>query len=466
MMRFQNLPREILSLVISLLVERGDPSLDQRDNLQSICNARLVCRLWDTLARAYVFDNVRLVYDPEGEYQSWNGMLDREVVRQAIRRAYIRSAPADDDPQGIWDSYTECGYNGLVSAIGRIAELDCITALHLRFSRHCAGVETDDPRDEVVEDIPRRQEILEAVFKAIQRRSRNTVGTRTLRSLAVENLQNAPLPEFTASELFRSVTKDIDALHLMVAEEYDEAGPDWDTYRIERQVFQPYLRHQWLAPLSDHLVCLTLSFQVGWGTIPGYFDGSGLHFPRLQTLNLGNFVIGHHHQLDWVLAQSSLRSLRLDRCSIVSHITTHRDNPRDWHVQTHDWHEYPQGSFGIDGPYVIYGFSGTWETIFDHIRTRLPRLTDFCYHYDYDPGFPVRPAEFPVRLTKQRYITFDDFWHDADEKSGLLDFGDSAWGYPDQRYVNRSAETEIGDGRALDALLQEIRQRQQQKAVR
>ncbi|KNG86960.1 hypothetical protein ANOM_004188 [Aspergillus nomiae NRRL 13137] len=455
-----NLPREILSLIIGLLIDRKGPFLDECDNLQHICNARLVCRLWNTLATAHVFHTVTLAYT-DGEYQSWNDMLASDVVRQAVRCVYIRSAPADDHPLGIWHTYTDCGYDGLISAIGRIAELDRIQALHLRFSRHCGGVETDDHRDEVVEDISTRQEILESVFKAIHKRSNNKTGAHPIRSLTVENLQNAPLPDFTSSELFRGVTKDIDTLHLMVAEEYDEAGPDWDTYRIERQVFEPYLHRQWLAPLADHLVCLTLSFQVGWGTIPGYFDGSGLHFPRLKTLNLGNFVIGHHAQFDWVLNQSSLVCLRLDRCSIVSHITTHQTNLEEWHVQTHDWHEYPIGSFGIDGPYVIYGFSGTWEAIFDNICTRLPNLKDFCFHYGQDPLFPVCPEILSDRLTKQRYTAFDDFWHEADEESGLLDFGDSEWGHPDRRYVNRSKETEMGDGRALDALLQKIRERQQ-----
>ncbi|KAE8381321.1 hypothetical protein BDV26DRAFT_301779 [Aspergillus bertholletiae] len=459
-MGLEILPREILTLIIGLLVNRPNHIVDCHRNLQDICNARLVSRLWHTLATPLVFENVTLAYNEQ--YQAWNDMVDREVVRQAIRYAYIRSAPVDDHPDGIWNAYSDCGYNGLIDAIGRLAELDRIKALHLRFSRHCGGAEGDYHRDEVVETISSRQKILESVFQAIQRRSSYTHGARTVGSLTIENLQNAPLPEFTSSKLFKSVTKNIHALHLMVADEYDDAGPDWDTYRIERRVFEPYLHHQWLAPLSDHLVHLTLSFQVGWGTIPGYFDGSGLHFPRLEMLNLGNFVIGHHDQFDWVLTQSSLVSLCLDRCSIVSHITTHRSNLHEWAVRTHDWHEYPLGSFGIDDDCAIFGFSGTWEAIFDGICTKLSNLREFRFHYEYEPVFPVCPEMLSVSLTKQRYTTFDDFWHDADEDTGLLDFGDSGWGIPDERYVNRSNETEIGDGRALDDLLQEIRNRQQQ----
>ncbi|KAL4893531.1 hypothetical protein BDV59DRAFT_177558 [Aspergillus ambiguus] len=307
-MGFKDLPREILSLIISLLVERADTPSEWRDNLQHICNARLVCQLWNTLATTHVFKNLVLAYTTD-EYKSWGGMIDSEVAKEAARSVYIRTAPDDYHDCGIWSAYTEEGRDGLISAIGRISELERIKELYLRFSRHCGGIEDDSHRDEVVENIDTRHGILKHVFMAIQSRARNNVAARTIRTLTIENLQNAPLPDFTSSELFRAVIKNIDALHLMVADEYDEAGPDWDPYRIERQVFEPYLHREWLAPLSDHLVCLTLSFQVGWGTIPGYFDGSDLHFPRLTTLNLGNFVIGHHKHLDWVLKQSSLTSL-------------------------------------------------------------------------------------------------------------------------------------------------------------
>lgn len=465
-MRLNDLPTEILSLIICFLVERADTPSEWRDNLQHICNARLVCRLWNTLATRRVFENLILAYTTD-EYKAWDGMIDSEVAKRAARSVYIRTAPDDDHEDGIWNVYTDEGYDGLISAIGRISELEHIKELYLRFSRHCSGIEEDNTfRDEVVEEISTRHDILKHVFMAIQSRARNNVAAKAIYTLTIENLQNSPLPDFTSSELFRSVTKNIDALHLMVADEYVEAGPDWDMYRIERRVFEPYLHREWLAPLSDHLVCLTLSFQVAWGTIPGYFDGADLHFPRLTTLNLGNFVIGHHKQFDWVLKQSSLTSLRLDRCSIVTYLATSRENIDDWQVRTHDWHEYPTGAFGIDGSYAIYGFSGTWETIFNSIRTGLPKLSDFRFHYGHDPVFPVYPEKLSVGLTKKRYTTFNcDSWYDASE-SGLLDFGDSEWGHPDARYLNRSEETEGGDSQALDALLQEVRKRQQLPTLR
>lgn len=42
-----------------------------------------------------------------------------------------------------------------------------------------------------------------------------------------------PLPEFYSMDLFKDVTEDIEELHLMVAAEYNEVGPEWDMYRAE-----------------------------------------------------------------------------------------------------------------------------------------------------------------------------------------------------------------------------------------
>ncbi|RJE22312.1 hypothetical protein PHISCL_05356 [Aspergillus sclerotialis] len=421
----KDLPPEILSLIISLLVERANSPSEWRDNLQHICNARLVCRLWNTLATTYVFENLVLAYTTD-EYKAWGDMIDSGVVKQAARRVYIRTAPDDDHEGGIWNAYTKKGHDGLIKSITRISELEHIKELYLRFSKHCNGVEVRYRlREEVVEDIAIRHYILENVFRAIQSPARNNFATSDIRTLTIENLQNTPLPDFTSSELFRAVTKNINFLHLMVADEYNEARPDWDAYRLERRVFEP-----------------------------------------LTTLNLGNFVIGHHEQFDWVLNQSSLTSLRLDRCSIVSYLATFRENIHSWQVRTHDWHEYPTGSFGLDASDAIYGFSGTWETIFNSICRSLPRLSDFRFRYGHDPVFPVRPDKLSVGLTKKRYTAFEDnSWNDVDE-SGFLTFGDSLRGRPDKRYLNRSEETEVGDYQALDALIQEVRKRQQQLTLR
>jgi hypothetical protein len=108
------------------------------------------------------------------------------------------------------------------------------------------------------------------------------------------------------------------------------------------------------------------------GIAPAHFNRKGLKFPNLKTLTLGELVIGHHDQFDWVLAQKSLETLRLDRCFIVSHLCISSDQWDQWRVPTHDWHQYPESSFGFYGAEKIFGFSGTWETVYDRIRDGLP----------------------------------------------------------------------------------------------
>ncbi|KAF9893541.1 hypothetical protein FE257_010853 [Aspergillus nanangensis] len=457
-MALQDLPPEVSSLILGELFEHRNPHLDEsRDNVQHICTARLVCREWNSLAAVHLFRSIILAYTDE-EFKCWNGILDSptRVINHA-RNVFIRTAPLDDHPEGIWNAWEEDVYNALLNATGRIAELENIDSLHLRFSRHCAGSEDEYPRDDVVETIALRQQMLDSVFKAMQQRYGNSGRSgRPIHSLTIENLQNLPLPEFTSSSLFKEVTEHVNHLHLMVAEEDNEAGPDWDMYKVERREFEPSLHRQWLQPLSDHLVSLTLYFRTCWGSIPGYFDGEGLIFPKLKTLNLGNFVIGHHRQFDWVLNQPSLTSLRLDKCSIVSHISISRENVDDWHVRTHDWDEYPEGSFGIYEGYMMYGFPGTWETIFDDIRTSLPNLTDFRFQNDdYSLVFPVRLELLSCELSKKRYIGFDiSDWIEACVDSGEVEFG----GFPDASF-NRSEETALGDESALSALQQAIRMR-------
>lgn len=72
-----------------------------------------------------------------------------------------------------------------------------------------------------------------------------------------------------------------------------------------------YLHEHWLAPFSKQLKSLSISFPDCWGPLPGYFDGEGLVFSQLEQLTLGRYCLVHSDSLDWVLAQKSLKSLRL-----------------------------------------------------------------------------------------------------------------------------------------------------------
>ena len=73
-----------------------------------------------------------------------------------------------------------------------------------------------------------------------------------------------------------------------------------------------------------------------WGLFPGYFDPSGIPFPKLETLALGYYTLAHDNDFDWVLAIKSLRKLILHNCMINSWIRIGSDNIVEWKVRTHD----------------------------------------------------------------------------------------------------------------------------------
>ncbi|KAH6898065.1 hypothetical protein B0T10DRAFT_471754 [Thelonectria olida] len=272
--------------------------------------------------------------------------------------------------------------------------------------------------------------------------------------------------------------KDIRGLHLQVAEEYNEHGPDRDVECIERVQFEPYLQQQWLAPIAHQLTSLSLSFNECWGTAPGYFSGAGLIFPQLKTLNLGNFVASHHDHFDWILAQESLTSLGLDRCYIASHLRLCESQLETWKPPTHDWKQHPTGSFGFDWEDdCTYTFSGTWETIFDNIRSRLTNLSDFRFSYSTE-SFCSTPAL--IGLHNRRYITLDTGllptpWIEASGHDGEMKFGNNdstVWqpkkgenSYRKRCGLNKAKGNEKGDLRALDELLQVVGERRRDKSL-
>ncbi|WYZ45031.1 hypothetical protein EsH8_VIII_000347 [Colletotrichum jinshuiense] len=488
-MELKNIPPEIVNLVLGSLInlqDPGDPETCQ--NQEYLRNARLVCRQWNTLATAHLYHTLKLesagaVDEGEDEFELWNKTLEIEAAKRAAQCVIIQSCPKDlssnADYEG-WQKWMEEGsYPAFTSAIDRITELPNLSEVQLNFSPNCRGGASgayDDGWEEDVEPIQTRMYTLEAVFKAIQHRAgQKYANLSTIRSLTIRNLQNTPQQKFITSDLFNDVIKDIDRLHLLVAEEYNEHGPDHDLYVVERRNYEEHLQTQLLPLFMDRLTVLTLGFGERWGTMPGYFDGNGLVFPHLKTLNLANYVISGHNHFDWVLRQDSLTTLRLDSCYIASHIRSDTENTKEWNLRTHDWQRCPVGSFGFNSDDDdIYTFAGTWESVFDRVRTSLPKLKVFCFNYDQEGLHSLRPQKAENELYPNRYITFNigllpSPWIEANELDGSMDFGDNNPNVIDpngkvnneasKHKLNRSQETIEGDARAFEALLEDLRER-------
>ncbi|KAK7417659.1 hypothetical protein QQX98_004480 [Neonectria punicea] len=473
-MELNGFPDELLSHIIRCFYRPEAPKQGYNPfRPDDLLNARLVCRKWNALATKYAFRTVTLV-PWRGGFKAWRGMLDSGSIKAAARRVVIYSSPADCRGEHFEKQWHNDEYPAFTDAISEIERLSLIDELYLRFTSQCHGIRNRrNYYYAEFEGVSDRINTLEAVFKAIKHRASKPNQTK-IRSLTIENLQNLPLPELTSSELFQSVTKDLRQLHLHVTQEYNERGPDYDIYFAELVQFEPYMHKHWLSPLADQLTSLSLYFDECWGTMPGTFNGHGLVFPQLKTLNLGSYAISHDDHMDWVLAQTSLQSLRLDRCFIVSHIRTEADKVVEWNISTADWEKLPMGAFAFTrSTDAVYHYPGTWESVFDKIRTRLPNLVDFQFHiakWRGAVGFDD-PSPLPTELSPRRYIVFDiglcpSRWIEANNISGEMRFGnndpstfdDSGPPLPSgARYVvklklNRSKETEEGDGRALEEL--------------
>lgn len=225
-----------------------------------------------------------------------------------------------------------------------------------------------------------------------------------------------------------------------------------------------------LAPIAQNLTTLSLKFDEAWGTAPGQFNGRGLLFPRLESLTLEKFVIGHHDHFDWVYAQKTLKSLHLKEVRILSHFVIDEPNIQEWGIRTDDWKSWPHGAFGYeDHDPRVFTFAGTWETVLDSIRAGLPNLVDFRLDDLMYPGIEDG-------LSFARYIAFNQGilpspWIEADYDGELSEFPE-VWPedeLDDDRKkqvaiedatLNPATNNERGDKRALDELLKAVKQRQ------
>lgn len=137
----------------------------------------------------------------------------------------------------------------------------------------------------------------------------------------------------------------------------------------------------------------------------------------------------------------------------------------------------------------MYTFPGTWQTIFDRMRTNLPNLADFQSFVEVGWHTAAAPNHVVYFLDTtqwtQRYTVFCSRYHPAnynltpwslaEELEGHMTFGnnnpqpvpvdDDYFTWPSEAELNRSEETGEGDVRALEELLRVVRARRQGAGV-
>ena len=176
---------------------------------------------------------------------------------------------------------------------------------------------------------------------------------------------------------------------------------------------------------------LTLYSDVPVGWFPK-LDLRCVHFARLETLALGQFIFSNELPFEWITSHSeTLRELYLDHCSILYQYGAGRH--RDEWLDDEGYpitDPTPGYSFLGDCPddnIVSFGsYSKRWHEVFNHFSSALGRLCTFRFgtsarwkfdvvnrYDDASPGMPVVPWEVERDLLNgifsERYLIWDDF---------------------------------------------------------
>jgi hypothetical protein len=474
------------SKLLSLAPEKVEQIIKQVSSRRDLPNASLACKTLDEHAARELFKDV-LISPWEEHIETWNNISRDHMIRYIPRHAIVHTQ-SDIENRGLGEHRESDAivddFESVLAALSKFPNLDSLT---IKFTPECVG------RDkgwwqEVDEEPDQREGTLSQIFQAIKDRAEDPQN-RTIRKLTIINLQNYPFA-FTSSTLFREVMSNLDELHISITHEHNHHGPSGDSGKIELREFPSYFVSNWLQPVSANLKALSIyhGFEC-WGPFPGYFDPSGLSFPKLEALALGYYTLAHDYDINWILAIKSLRKLVLQNCMIASRMRFERENLDLWLPPKHDWTAVPNE---VDTGDEEFRYVGKWSQYFDRIAEALPNLSDFAFDKGYIPtygdGKPYsrehRVSAYGngryyrdgqpygvehrdscgVRVFPQRYVFFDNgtlptHWPEAE------DDGEMEWDYDDgyhdddddYRPPNLHEENLEADRRSLDKLLQGLK---------
>jgi hypothetical protein len=235
----------------------------------------------------------------------------------------------------------------------------------------------------------------------------------------------------------------------------------------------------WLQPAAQNLRHLTLYSDTPFGFFPK-LDLRGVHFPSLQSLALGQYIISHDWQVDWFVSHgATLRELYLDHCSIlyqIGHSDPHwldeEGLPKHNDNRSTAWFDQREGSYDS---IAFISFHTRWHDIFHRFAHSLPHLRTFRFgsseQWNFDtenrfddagPGLPVVPWESETYIKNEifraRYLHYDDWNEEYNVKWGEGEYSDID--LEDKRWTAGMEEPpacDEEDERALRALLSTLK---------
>lgn len=237
-------------------------------------------------------------------------------------------------------------------------------------------------------------------------------------------------PTVTTSPTFKSLLSQLRTLSLHIVSEWDEADPEKSLSFFEVHDFTAELPGTWLGPCAANLEHLKLYFDHYVGYCP-LLDLRNLHFPKLKTLSLGNFVFSHNWQLDWILSHAAtLEELYMDNCPILFAIRTYGGLQAEGYIPPS---LVPNG--GIThrprNKEEIWFYDRLWHHYFAAFEQHLHQLRHFRFgsgDWSDDRAFEEAEA-LPLRLTEDRYKVFDIGTHPCHHTPASVDWrpADKTW---------------------------------------
>ncbi|KAB2573621.1 hypothetical protein DBV05_g7713 [Lasiodiplodia theobromae] len=260
------------------------------------------------------------------------------------------------------------------------------------------------------------------------------------------------LPEELVIGIFSYLAKEdlITSLRLFIITEHYDPGLEEDFTLPELYNFMDELVETWLLPCSTNLTSLVLYSDQYFGYMPK-LDLRGVHFPRLQTLALGNYMFSHAWQLDWLASHAAtLQHLYLDDCSIVHYALLYAYPDAEGYV-ANPLQPLPE----LQQRPVIRNYSLRWSHTFDRLRRSLHRLKTFRMGSSglmgwrrrhrrgqepltADPSDPAVYTSLPLGLFPDRYL----LCHMGMGPSWYTDLGTLSWPCEDE-YGTREGDDEL-----------------------
>lgn len=336
-------------------------------DLPSRKGLRLMNRLLGDVARRWVFETIS-VSPLEASCNRLQNILQRPDVASYVTKLYL--VTFDPDEGGEYEDSRGEDYHEETEVPRRfwnlfdhIKDFPCLKSVSLCFHwEHSNGQWVTPQCTDTF-----REPVMTRAFAAF------VAQPQQLKELAIQDLHNVHETDPTVVADIKKVLGGLESLRLNIVNEHWDDPPS-DTYKKEEaQTFPRELPAFWLRPAMSTLRHLTLYSDLRSGFYP-ILDFTGIHFPHLNTLALGNYAFADNSQLNWILSHAAtLTELYLDNCTILYAMALEWDRTVTLlPLQRFSYHDEETGHKWAE-------YDGRWADYFRAFKDELPRLQHFRY---------------------------------------------------------------------------------------